>query len=127
MTLPIQLKTATRGLLYTLIFLIPLFFLPFTLDVLEINKQTLLLVLTFAAALTWIGSMLFAKKFHFQRGWINIFPVLFLVTLALSAKHSASPYISWVGTSMQEYSSFLTMFGCIHIDLNSFKVHPNSK
>jgi hypothetical protein len=60
--LPALLETATRGLMYPLVFLLPLWFVPLTFDVLEVNKQVLFLVLTFTAALTWSGSMLFAKS-----------------------------------------------------------------
>ncbi|MBI4713837.1 hypothetical protein HY771_01480 [Candidatus Uhrbacteria bacterium] len=60
----------TKWLLYVIIFFTPLFFLPFTLDVLEINKQTFFLILTFASALTWIAGMMVQKRFTFRRGWI---------------------------------------------------------
>ena len=49
--------SATRWLLIILMFFLPLFFLPMTLEPLEINKQTLLLVLTCAAALCWLVHM----------------------------------------------------------------------
>ncbi len=106
-----HLFSVTRGLLYLLVFLIPLFFLPFTTDVLELNKQTLLLVLTFCAALTWIAGMLTEKRFAFRRGWINLLPLLFLLTMGLSAWFSAAPFLSWVGGSTQEYTSVLTILG----------------
>jgi len=106
-----SLLSASRGLLYALLFLLPLFFLPITLDILEINKQTLLLVLVFASALLWIGSMMKNKQFVFRRGWINIFPVLLLAGMVVSAFYSVAPYLSWVGSMTQEYTSALTAFG----------------
>lgn len=100
--------SVTRGLLYLLIFSLPLFYLPVTVDALEINKQTLLVVLTFAGALTWIGSLLFSKRFFFRHGWLNVFPLLFLTAVGLSAWQSSAPFLSWVGGATQEYTSFLT-------------------
>lgn len=104
-----HLLSATRGLLYSLIFLFPPFFLPFTLDTLELNKQTLLLILTFSAALTWIGSMLLTKRFAFRRGWIQFFPLALVVVFGISAWFSSAPFLSWIGGSTQEYTSFLTI------------------
>ncbi len=111
-TLPKKLESATRGLLYTLIFFLPLWFVPLTSDLLEMNKQVFFLVLTCAAALTWTGSMLFAKQFHFQRGWINLLPLSIVIAIGVSAFQSSAPYLSWVGSQSQEYTSFLTFAGC---------------
>ncbi len=108
-----RLTSATRWLLYINIFFVPLFFLPFTIDFLELNKQTFFLVLTFVAALTWIAGMMLQKRFSFRRGWINILPLLYLVAVAVSAFYSSSPFLSWVGTSSQEYTSALTTFGFV--------------
>src|SRR3989339_936667 len=110
-SLPEKLVTITRGLMYVLVFFVPLWFLPYTSDVLEINKQVLFFTLVFACALTSIGSMVFAKRFTLQRGWVNILPVLFLLSVGISAFHSSASYLSWLGSSMQEYVSFMTMLG----------------
>ncbi|MEK7615205.1 MAG: tetratricopeptide repeat protein [Patescibacteria group bacterium] len=106
-----HLFSVTRGLLYILVFLTPIFFLPFTTDILELNKQTLLLLLTFTAALTWVGGMLLEKRFAWRRGWVNILPLLFLAAVGLSAWFSSAPFLSWVGGGMQEYTSVLTILG----------------
>jgi len=103
----------TRGLLYTEIFFLPFFFLPFTLDVLELNKQTLLLVLTFAAALCWIAGMMVSKRFAVRRGWINILPIVFFIAISISAWYSSVPFLSWVGGESQEYTSVLTIVALV--------------
>ncbi len=105
------LSSATRVIVYLLLFFVPLFYLPFTIDILEINKQTLLLVFAFASALTWIGSMILQARFVFRRGWINVFPLVLLLTFFLSAWHSPAPFLSWVGGATQEYTSALTLLG----------------
>lgn len=103
-----HLLGVTRGLLYVLIFFLPLIALPFTIDALEINKQTWLVVMVFAAALTWIGSMLASRAPTLRRGWLNALPVLLLAAVGVSAWKSSSPFVSWVGGGLQEYTSFLT-------------------
>ena len=108
-----RLSSVTRWLLYINIFFVPLFFLPFTIDFLELNKQTFFLVLTFAGALTWIAGMIVQKRFSFRKGWINVLPLLYLATFVVSAFYSSSPFLSWVGTSSQEYTSVLTTFGLV--------------
>lgn len=100
-----------RYLLYILIFSLPLFFLPLTLDTLEINKQTLFLILTFSAAILWIANMFRQKRFSFRSGWINILPIFYLVAVVVSSFFSNAPFVSWVGGATQEYTSALTTFG----------------
>ena len=108
-----HLYSVTRALLYLLAFLLPLFFLPFTLDVLELNKQTLLLVLTFAAALTWIAGMMAEKRFAIRRGWINFLPVFLFIAVSISAWYSSAPFLSWIGGESQEYTSVFTTVALI--------------
>jgi hypothetical protein len=73
-----HLLQASRVIIYLLVFFTPLFFLPFTLESFEISKQTLLLLLTCAAGLLWLGSMLNEKRIILQSGWINVMPIFFL-------------------------------------------------
>lgn len=100
----------TRGLVYALVFFLPLFLLPAALDPLELNKQTLLVTLTLCAFLSWTVSMVARKKFELRHGWLNVVPLLVLSATAASASASSSPYLSWIGGSSQEYMSVLTVF-----------------
>jgi tetratricopeptide (TPR) repeat protein len=104
-----HLLSASRGLLLVLMFLMPLFFLPVTLEPLELNKQTLLLILTCAAALCWLGSMILERRIQIRRGWSNVLPWLLVLAFVLSASYSIAPYLSWVGAHRQEYTSVLTI------------------
>lgn len=117
------LQSASRGLLYVLIFLLPLLVLPFTPEPLEINKQTLILLLSFASAITWLASQLVDGRARFKRGWMYFSPILVLIAYLLPAISSISPYLSWVGAHRQEYTSALTALGCavlISVLINSF-------
>lgn len=109
-SLPRALDALSRGLLYLLFLLFPLFTLPIALDPLELNKQMLLVVLSVGAFLAWTGSMVARGKFSIRYGWVGLAPLLVLVATILSAARSTSPYLSWIGGSGQEYVSVLTVF-----------------
>ncbi len=102
-------QVLTRWSLYLLFFLLPLFFLPFTTDAFEVNKQTLLVILTVVALMAWLGSMVIEKRLSFRAGWLNLFPALFLVGTLASSIFSLAGYQTWVGQASQEYTSFLTI------------------
>ena len=104
-----HLRRGARFLIYTMGFLMPLFFLPWTLDPLDINKQTLFVLLTLLAALLWIGSMMVDRAITVRRGWVNALPLLLVAAFGIPAYYSLSPYLSWVGQSSQAYTSALTM------------------
>jgi len=55
--------TVTKWSIYILFLFIPLFFLPWTSSVLELNKQLLLVVLTIVALTAWLGQMVLTKRF----------------------------------------------------------------
>ncbi len=90
-------------------FLIPIFFLPWTTGVLEQNKQALLVVLVSVALVAWFGQMVATKYVAVKSGWMHLLPLLFLLSVLVSAIFSLAGYQSWVGNSSQEYTSFLSI------------------
>ncbi len=108
-TLSQKLLSCARGLLYALIFLMPLFFLPFTIDAWEFNKQALFVALTSASALCWISSMLVEKKITLRRGWVPLVMFFPLIAYGISSYYSSAKYISLFGTTAQAYTSVLTL------------------
>ncbi len=99
----------TKWSVYLLFFLTPLFFLPWTSSVLELNKQLLLVVLTIVGLTAWLGQMVLTKRLTFRSGWLNVVPALFLVAVLVSSLTSFAGYQSWVGQASQEYTSFLSI------------------
>jgi cytochrome c-type biogenesis protein CcmH/NrfG len=95
--------------LYIATFLVPVFFLPWTLDPLEINKQTLLVVLILMACLAAVGKILSEGEIKIKKNLVNISLVFFLVFLLISTLLSSSHLLSWAGTSGQEYTSFVSL------------------
>jgi tetratricopeptide (TPR) repeat protein len=83
--------------LYASVILIPLFFLPFTLDVLELNKQTLLAMLCGLGVIAWIGQSLALGKFRFGRSWLHLVVATFLGGYAVTSLFSQDRYLSIVG------------------------------
>lgn len=92
---------------------IPIFFLPWTIEVLELNKQLLLLVGAGIAGIAWLGKMLVERKFEYRRSVVNSIVVLYLAVYALSAWFSDSRYMSVVGDFGQEMSGFFSVFAMV--------------
>lgn len=83
--------------LYVAVALIPLFFLPFTLDVLELNKQTLLAIICGVGVIAWLGQAMASKSFSFARSWMHLVVATFLGGYAITSLFSQDRYLSIVG------------------------------
>ncbi|MEK7452182.1 MAG: hypothetical protein AAB664_02495, partial [Patescibacteria group bacterium] len=92
------------------VFLIPLWFLPSTIDALELNKQTLFILLTMAALLTWLGRTLLLRRFQFFWSWTHMAILLFGVGFFVASILSEDRYLSFVGNFGQMQWSFTTLF-----------------
>ncbi|MDF1496877.1 MAG: tetratricopeptide repeat protein [Patescibacteria group bacterium] len=99
--------------LKAIVILTPLFFLPITLDVLELNKQTLFIVLILVATTAWFGKALADRKFVMARSWFNIVIGLFLVGWFVTAAFSKDIYLSMFGNFGQMQMSFVTIAGLV--------------
>ena len=81
-----------------LVFLVPLFFLPFSFEALEYNKQYLLFFLTSLALFAWLAKMaLIDKELRFKRTPLDLFILGFLVVGILSAIFSVDKTSSLYG------------------------------
>jgi tetratricopeptide (TPR) repeat protein len=69
--------------IYVLVFLVPLFWLPFSFEAYEFNKQYLLLFLTTFALFSWLAKMVFFdKEIRFKRTSLDL-PILAFLGVAL--------------------------------------------
>jgi cytochrome c-type biogenesis protein CcmH/NrfG len=98
-----------RAAFYFLVFLVPLAYFPWTVDSLEFNKQTVMFIFTSISVIAWLGHMLARKSFVLKSSGLFIMVGVFLASAAISCLLSISPYVSWIGHSQQEYTSFLTL------------------
>jgi len=95
--------------LYLAVVLVPLFFMPFSPDVLELNKQTLLIVLTSIAALAWIGQAVSQRKLTLSRSWLHLVVAVFVVGYFFAALFSQDHYLSFVGNTGQMQWAFVSI------------------
>jgi len=111
-------------LLYFIIFLVPLFFLPFTFDPLDFNKQFFLGILVFFSLILWLLKSFFSGKFELNQNFLN-FPVLALI----SANLLSLVFSSWRNTSFwgwpqnvsQGFLTVLYFFTIYFLISNSFE------
>ena len=95
--------------------ILPLLFLPWTIDALEIHKQ---LILIFGSGVSVAGLMLrwmHSTEIHIQ--WHPLLAVYaaFVLMLAISSFFSLHGYTSWMGQGKQEYLSFATHFSLLNL------------
>ncbi|MDQ7815340.1 MAG: tetratricopeptide repeat protein [Patescibacteria group bacterium] len=95
--------------LYVAVVAVPLWYMPNTLDVLELNKQTLLVVLSMVALIAWLGKAVLDKKFSLTRSWLHLVVAVFFVGYLVTSLFSADRYLSLVGNFGQMQWSFVTI------------------
>lgn len=84
--------------IYGLVVLMPLFWLPWTVDIHEFNKQYLLIFLAGIAFLAWLAKMVIVqKKLSIRRTPLDIFILAFMVIVSVSSVFSVDRASSWLG------------------------------
>lgn len=91
------LSSITKYALYLVIFLIPLFFLPYTVENLEMNKYFLFYILVVVALIAYLGRVVLLKSIEFKRSPLDI-PILILwLVLLIVTLLSRERYLSFFG------------------------------
>ena len=86
-----------RWLVYALVFLVPLFFLPWTSEVLEFNKQFLLFVISGAAPILYLTQVVRSGRLVVKKGLANYAVLIFLASVLLVSLFSDFRYQSIFG------------------------------
>jgi len=109
--------------IYGLVFLMPLFWLPWTNEVYEFNKQYLLVFLVGLALLAWLVKMIVVqKRFVLRRTPLDLWILVFMAVMILSAVFSIDKISSWFGF----YARFSdSMIGLLALGLMYFVVVNN--
>ena len=110
--------------IYLLVFFLPLFFLPWTGDILNFNKQALLVFLVFIAFFAWMLKILISGKFSFTISWVHIPLIVLFLVLVFSTLFSLYPYGSFWGWPQVSSESLLTLLSLIlfyFLAVNIFK------
>lgn len=105
---------ASKYSLYALIFLMPLFFLPWTAEAIDFNKQTLLIILVFISLFSWMLKTILAGKLEININFLHICVGIFLFVYSLSALFSVSKYGSFWGWPQITAESLLSVI-CLAI------------
>lgn len=97
--------------LYAIVFVVPLFFLPFTQDILELNKYFLFYFLVLLSLVCYFGRAIIRKVFEFRSTPLDI-PLLALWAVFL--------LVSLL--SKEQYLSFFGDFGLINLSFIGFSL-----
>lgn len=103
------LNAVTSACLYLAVFLMPLWFLPQTLDVLELNKQAMLVALTMIALLAHIGSAILERRMTITRSWVHLVVLMFGLGYLVTSLFSTDRYLSMAGNFGQMQWAFATI------------------
>jgi len=110
--------------LYLLAFLLPLLFLPWTANVLEFNKQALLIVLVFISIFAWLLKILITGKAKFNLSFVHIpVGVLFLVYLISTVLSSwrYGSFWGWPQITSESLVSLMCLLLLYLIVVNTFE------
>lgn len=102
-------KKAARWLLLTGAAIIPLFFLPWTTSILELNKQTLLTVVAGAGLILWLLDVVMSGKLSWRFNPLDKGVVALAGAVALSAVFSMDRFKSFFGMAGSLSDSLLTV------------------
>ena len=99
----------TKISIYTLVFLIPLFFLPWTFDIVDFNKQALLIFLVFIALFSWIVKTLVTGSFKISLDKVTLSVGVLLLVYFSSFLFSVTRYGSFYGWPSPAYESIISI------------------
>lgn len=92
------LDLVTKCCVYGVILLTPIFFLPFTFEFLEFNKQYLLAILVLVGVLSWIGKAIIEREIKFYKTPLDIPLVAFWFIVLISGILSQDRTLSFLGS-----------------------------
>ena len=104
-------RKISQAIFCLIIFLVPLFTLPFTVNVLDFAKQFLFLLLIPLSLFFWALDAIAEKKFVIKYNWTYLFVLIFLVVAFVSSIFSQYPYGSFWGLPLSIGDSFVTLLG----------------
>ena len=122
-------KDLDKLFVYVLVFLTPLFFLPWTSNYLELNKQALFAVLIFLAAVFAVLRCLSSEDLSIAVVPTNVAVVFLLAVYGLSTAFSLSKYNSFWGWPFNVSTSFITLLLFVlfyFLVVNTFKTAKDS-
>lgn len=99
--------------IYFLVFLLPIFFLPWTANILDFNKQALLIGLVFLSFFTYALKCLISGKVSFNLNGFHILIIILFLIYLVSTIFSLWPYGSFWGLPLITADSLLSLIGLV--------------
>ncbi len=99
--------------IYFLVFLLPIFFLPWTANILDFNKQALLIILVFLSLFAYALKSLISGKVSFNLSGFHIVVILLFLVYLVSTILSLWPYGSFWGWPFATAGSLFSLIGLI--------------
>lgn len=123
-------QKVVKTLIYLLVFLVPLFWLPFSFELFEFNKNYLILFLVLLAFLAWLAKMVFEdKKIRVKTGPLDLFVGIFLLAMIFSAVFSVdktSTLFGFYGRFWPNIISLLSLGLFYFLITNNVKINKSS-
>ena len=107
-----MLNKIIKYVLYGLVFLFPLFFLPVTIFPIAANKQMLVSVFVFLLLLLWLIKIMISGKISFVKNKLTAVVLLFILIQGISTIFSGAQAQSFWGMSF-EPDSFFSFLLCV--------------
>lgn len=121
------LEKVAKGSLYLAVFLLPLWFLPFTQNVLIYQKQTLLVVLVFLGLVSWLAKIVNQGEIRLRISIVYIPVALLLLGVGISTLLSSWRVASFWGWPLSLNDNFLTLLIFALFSFLVFQVLEDSK
>jgi len=109
----LALDKVIQKLIYALVFLLPLWFLPITVNAVEFNKQILMVFLVVITLILWLVKILNQGEIQWKSSIINIALAAFIVVYVLATIFSLRPYNSLVGWSTHLGGSLINILSFV--------------
>jgi len=94
-----SLDKTIKKLIYAIVFLVPIWFLPITVDAVGFSKQTLMVLFIVVTLMLWLIKVLNNGELRFKKNILNIIITVFVLIYILATIFSLRPYSSLVGWS----------------------------
>lgn len=103
------LLTVSRISYYLVVVFVPLFFLPFTAEFLEFNKQYALYALILISLMAWVAASVVERKFEFRRTPLDLPLAALWVVFLASSLASKDRHLSFLGNFENLNSGFISL------------------
>lgn len=119
-----------QGIIYALVFLLPLLFTPWTFEPLEFSKQMLLFILTSAALIAWLLKLLVLRSWRLVKTPLDLPIGVFLLIYLLASLFSVDRIASFMGFYGSFSGNFFQMLFLVlfyYLVVNNFRTRGQLK